>query len=149
MKVPNQFAEIHVKQPNCVFAVKPSSASDVVAYDETTGSIKIIYSHGLPYYFFVRKPTGSETWTLTEMSTGTRIGNYRQIKQAISDAQDKLDEGYLQTAFSTEHTKELKRKLRLYVTHLSNIPGTPIMSIYKEIFSRPKYGELDEIKEVE
>ncbi len=39
--------------------------------------------------------------------------------------------------------------MRLYVTRLSNIPGTPIMSIYKEIFSRPNYGELDEIKEVE
>lgn len=149
MKVPNQFAEIRVKQPNCVFAVKPTRASDVVAYDETTGSIKIIYSHGLPYYFFVRKPVGSVTWVLTEMSTGTRIGNYRQIKQAISDVQNKLDDGDLQRAFSAEQNKELKRKLKLYVTHMSNIPETPIMSIYKEIFSRPNYGELDEIKEVE
>lgn len=149
MKVPNQSGEIRVKQPNCVFAVKPTRASDVVAYDETAGSIKIIYSHGLPYYFFVRKPTGSAMWVLTEMSTGTRIGNYRQIKQAISCTQDMLDDGHLQRAFSAEQNRELKCKMRLYVTRLSNIPGTPIMSIYKEIFSRPNYGELDEIKEVE
>ena len=105
MKVPNQSGEIRVNQPNCVFAVKPTRASDVVAYDETTGSIKIIYSHGLPYYFFVRKPVGSATWVLTEMSTGTRIGNYRQIKQAVASAQQKLDDGDLQRAFPPNRTR--------------------------------------------